>query len=98
MKTDLAEMENMAAFICEHFRIATSEVCRGGIERYAPVMHFIMKERPFLSPKSFCGTILQSHGCTTHDPTLDWTVDIPPETSSLTWDARIRKREGKHVS
>jgi hypothetical protein len=90
-------MEAIAIFLCEYFRIATSEVCKGTVERYAPVMHFITKERPLLSPKSFCGTILQSHGCTTNDPTFEWTVDIPPEPSALPNTEITRFREEKPV-
>jgi hypothetical protein len=71
------DIQDVTIFICGLFKMATPEVCSGLIERYAPTFYFIFKERPLLTSKTFCGVMLQSYGCSTHDPQLEWSVQIP---------------------
>jgi len=67
-------------FTCQFFRLATTEVCTGILERLGPSFYWIVQARPKVRPSIMCGTLFQSVGCRIPPNALsgsefEWTVE-----------------------
>lgn len=67
---------DLATFGCTFFRITSSEMCSGLVSSFGPILHYMVMHKSSLNGDTFCGISLQSSGCTTSDPEIDWKIDL----------------------
>jgi hypothetical protein len=58
------------------------------------VLH-IFRETNSINSRQVCGIVLQGSGCFIDEPSLEWTIDIPPKPEIKTTD---NKRVNARVS
>jgi hypothetical protein len=56
---------------------------------------YIFNETKSINSKRFCGILLQENGCFKEEPSLEWTIDIPPKPEVNRTD---NKQENVEVS